>query len=107
MTRRDTSTPWFIPTEDYFTEDEWSNIVIPYRAMVESTPGFIGRTSVNLDDFKYTLIIQYDTLENAQSAIWEITGHITGHIGETYRLLAQTKKQELGINYIVNTAIEE
>lgn len=111
LTRSDTNAPWFTTTSknvtDYFTAEELTTIVMPHKAMVESTTGFISRTTIDLDNFRRQIITEYDTLEHAQTAFQAVTGKIPNHIGSTYGLLLEKKRTELGLNYIVETVIEE
>lgn len=111
MTRPDPDVAWFTVNSEnaaeYFTTEELTTVVMPHKAMVESTTGFISRTVVDLDNLRRQVIVEYDTLENAQNAKWRVGGYIPNHIGETYGLLLEKKKTELGINYVIECIIEE
>jgi len=98
--------PWLHngKTNECFTDEIFSQNILPYWSFIESTTGFQNISfEINGDTRTYTIV--YDTPNNANIAFSNIFGPSAVQECKNYRLATAAKVKELNVNYTFNTVI--
>ena len=91
----------------FFTAEEVQNIVIPYNNQLNSLPGYIGSSIVDITNRTMKIVREFDTLENANLAKAYLSNIDQASITGKYLKLFRDKRAELGLKYTYSVSITE
>lgn len=99
------SKPWILDSQqqDYFTQEEINDIIIPYTEYMKNLPGAI---SIEVEEVDTTLLIvklEYDTEENLQNALAE---QKENNIVKRRNDLYKSKMNQLGLTSVMRISFE-
>ena len=112
ITRDDTTKEWLLfdkpgSLQKYFSEQEISDIIVPYRNLVESLPGFVDYEVIFVSEYNMNLNTIFDTLENARSASLILSNQEKDTIQGKYKKLISDLRSKLNLNYTFSASIVE
>ena len=112
ITKETLEQPWIkfnnpIEAAKFFTPDELKEVVGPYKALLESLPGFITSRIIEVTDLTMKIARDFDTIENATKARAILANPEEGSVADKYRKLFAQKRIELGVNYTYDYNIIE
>jgi hypothetical protein len=63
--------PWILDSQqqDYFTQEEIDDIIIPYTEYMKNLPGALSIDIKEVNNTLLTIELEYDTEENLQNAV--------------------------------------
>ena len=97
--------PWILDSQqqDYFTQEEIDDIIIPYTEYMKNLPGAI---SIDIEEVNNALLVvklEYDTEENLQNALAE---QKENYIVKRRNDLYKSKMNELGLTSVTRISFE-
>jgi hypothetical protein len=93
--------------ESNFTASEVTDILTPYKNFVESLPGYQSSNTNIIDSVTMEIITTFDTIENANNALTQLTPPFTSDsIQDKQHQLITSKRQELGVTYTISNRVE-
>ena len=97
--------PWILDSQqqDYFTQEEIDDIIIPYTEYMKNLPGAI---SIDIEEVNNALLVvklEYDTEENLQNALAE---QKENSIVKRRNDLYKSKMNELGLTSVTRISFE-
>jgi hypothetical protein len=97
--------PWILDSQqqDYFTQEEINDIIIPYKQYMKNLPGAL---SIDIEEVDSTLLVvklEYDTEENLQNAVAVQKENV---IVKRRNDLYKSKMNELGLTSVTRISFE-
>lgn len=105
--------PWIVASpgnqnvNQYFTQQEIDNVLTPYIAFIESLPGRVAgkEYAEYVSDTNYTVVREYDTLDNAKNAMLKLSDAGGVPIVIAKNALVRSKMAENAIIYTITNKI--
>lgn len=97
--------PWILDSQqqDYFTQEEIYDIIIPYTDYMKNLPGALSIDIKEVNNTLLTIELEYDTEENLQNAVAVQKENV---IVKRRNDLYKSKMNELGLTSVTRISFE-
>lgn len=107
-TNQNGTKPWILDDQrqDYFTQEEINDIIIPYEEYMKNLPGAISIEIKEVDNSSLVVKLEYDTEENLQNALAMQGGNTINSVVKLRNDLYKSKMEELNLTSIIKISFE-
>lgn len=93
-------------SSNFFTQEEITNVLNPYYEYVRNLPGHdLSKYKTYVNDMETALVREFDTVQNAQNALFKLSKYTDEPIVIARNNLVQERTKEHGVVYTFTNKI--